>query len=154
MNIDIRKAVLSDSIAIRRLCSITIRNSCKKDYSPEQLKVWISRVDRLNWATLVTDHYFLIAEMEDEVVGFGSIEEGEYIGYLYVSSKHLRKGIANRILEKLIKEADRLGRTLIWSNVSKTAKPFFVSNGFSVAQENINLLEGVEIENYRMIRNI
>ncbi len=153
MNVVIRKAEAHDVEEIIRVCQHSILNACTHEYSPVQRKAWsvaVDNKDRLLKA--IQDQYFLVAVLDDEIVGFGSIHNGEYIDFLYVAANHLRKGIADRIYEELVSESRRKNSSYLWANVSKTARPFFERKGFEVEKENVRHLQGVEIVNYRMIR--
>lgn len=87
-------------------------------------------------------------------MGFGSIEQGEYLDFLYVHPAHLRKGIASKIYALLEQEARSLRKEVIWSDVSKTAVPFFQKQGFTIEQEQRNFIDKVEIINFKMKKNL
>ncbi len=84
-------------------------------------------------------------------MGFGSLENENYIDLIYVHKYHLRKGIANRILDSLKNKAEEYGTKSLSSDVSKTAVPFFKRNGFRLLKENEFDLSGVLISKYQMI---
>jgi ribosomal-protein-alanine N-acetyltransferase len=75
------------------------------------------RVDVLKQALRNPNYELLVAELEGEIVGF--IDQWiihdftygaklSYITNLYVSSKHRRKGIANKLLQEVMKNAENM----------------------------------------------
>ncbi|MEQ9437974.1 MAG: GNAT family N-acetyltransferase [Cyclobacteriaceae bacterium] len=155
LNINIRHAVMGDLSAMHKLFVDTIRSTCQPDYHPDQIDVWTLSVENKDrWQEALTHQYFLVAEIQDTMVGFASLEQGDYLDFMYVHHDYLRKGIADRLYQALEQEATGLGKTSITSNVSKTARPFFEKKGFHVVKENKHLIRGIEITNYRMIKEL
>ena len=154
-NIQIREAEISDLSELQSLYSSTIDTTCKNDYSAEQREVWKSGIrDKKRWTDAIKNHYFIVAEISSRVVGFGSLKDGEYIDFLYVSKDQLRKGIANRIYMELEEVALKNKKLELFSDVSITAKPFFESKGYQVQEKNRIIKEGVELFNFRMIKKL
>lgn len=151
----IRQANIDDLEELQQLFVDTINSTCKDDYSKEQIEVWTSSIEnREKWKNKILTQYFIVSELDCEIVGFGSLENGNYIDLIYVHKGHLRKGIANQIFNSLKKEAHKSGNKILTSDVSKTARPFFERNGFTVVEENEFELKGVQISNYRMINKV
>lgn len=151
MQIEIRQATLNDLTELQDLFVETIVSTCHKDYNDEQMNVWTSTVEKKEkWRMRLTHQFFIIAEIDSKIVGFGSLENGEYLDMLYVHKDFLRQGIANRLYTELKAESLKLGYDKLTSDVSKTALPFFKSIGFKVIKENTILLDGVAIINYHM----
>lgn len=151
----LRKAILSDLPEILTLFKETISSICKNDYTDKQIKAWIASVeDKGKWKKRIEYQFFLIAIIQDIIVGFGSIQDGDYLDVLFVHKDFQRRGIANKIYSALEKEAKKSGSTKIISNVSITAKPFFEKKGFLVIKEKIVELLHIEMTNYRMRKNI
>ncbi|MEM6842540.1 MAG: GNAT family N-acetyltransferase [Bacteroidota bacterium] len=149
--IKIRRATLLDLSEIQPLFVETIRQVTQRDYEPAQLEAWASSVhNRLRWRAAIMNQYFLVAALEDVIVGFGSLDQGNYIDFLYVHKDYQRKGIANTIYQVLEQEAIRARQTEMTTYASKTACPFFLARGFDIVKENKNQIREVEIINYRM----
>ena len=151
MKIELRHATLNDLNEMQALFVETIISTCSKDYNHEQINVWtFSAENKDGWRTRITNQYFLVAEIDNKIVGYGSLDNGNYLDFLYVHKDFLRKGVANLIYEKLKSESLRLGFDKLTSDVSKTARPFFETKGFKIIRENKNMMNGVEIINYHM----
>jgi len=133
----LRPAQTADIPELQALYKSTIEFLCINDYSAEQIRVWAASAQNdERWKKRIEEQYFQIAIMNNEIMGFASLENGNYIDMMYVHYKHLRKGIANLLMYALETEARAQGKKELYSNVSKTAKPFFVQRGFEVVKEN------------------
>ena len=151
MEIKFRKAKLDDLGEIQELFVETIISTCTNDYNTNQIDAWVSSVDNVDrWKSFLTNQYFLIAESEGKIVGYGSLENGDYLDLMYVHKDFLRQGIGNMIFDKLKEQSLILRFDKLNSDVSKTAVPFFKTKGFKVIRENRKMMNGVEIINYHM----
>ena len=151
MDLKFRQANLNDLEEIQELFVETIKSSCQNDYNKQQINAWVNSVEnKERWKSILANQYFLIAEIENKMVGYGSLENGNYLDLMYVHKDFLRKGIAKMIFEKLKDKSIELGFDKLTSDVSKTARPFFETKGFKVIRENKNIIKDVEIINYHM----
>jgi putative acetyltransferase len=154
MDVLIRRATYDDVDEILKLFRETLTSVCRSDYNREQIPVWVASAEnKQNWLHRIKKQYFLIAELDDMITGFGSIENGDYIDLLYVHKDYLRQGIANRLLSELENVSGRMRKSLITADVSITAKPFFEKHGYKTIKEQKNILDGVEIINFKMIKD-
>ncbi|MEM9674673.1 MAG: GNAT family N-acetyltransferase [Cyclobacteriaceae bacterium] len=150
-NIDLRQATVADLPEIQIVFVETIRQVANSDYNPAQIEAWAAGVrNQKRWEDAIDDQYFLVATAEDAIVGFGSLDEGGYLDFLYVHKDYQRKGIAHTLYEQLEQEAISKNCVQITTNASKTARLFFLAQGFEVVKENSNQIRGVEVVNYRM----
>ncbi len=153
MHLILRLAQTADIPALQALYKSTIELSCINDYTPEQIRVWAASAQNdERWKKRIEGQYFIVAIIAQAIVGFASLENGNYIDMMYVHHNHLRRGIANLLMDALEKKASSHHLKELYSNVSKTAKPFFEKRGFQVVKENWIEIEGVSISNYRMVK--
>lgn len=151
----IRQAILNDLQAMQDLFVQTILSICRHDYSPEQIAVWTSSIENTKrWTDKLMKQYFLIAEIHEKIVGYASLENNEYVDFLYIHKDFQRKGIAHLLYSALEAKAIDQGTTLLTSDVSITARPFFEKKGFKMVEEQINYIKGVEIINYKMNKEL
>ena len=151
MDLKFRQANLNDLEEIQELFVETIKSTCQNDYNKQQINAWVNSVEnKERWKSILANQYFLIAEIENKMVGYGSLENGNYLDLMYVHKDFLRKGITKMIFEKLKDKSIELGFDKLTSDVSKTARPFFETKGFKVIRENKNIIKDVEIINYHM----
>lgn len=153
--IEIRRAYRDDLENLQALYQASIDGLAKPHYTNQQLDAWKCSVNnKERWEEAIAHQYFLIAHINEKFLGFGSLENGSYIDFLYVSKNHSRIGVASRIFERLEKAAIKLDQTELESDVSLTAVPFFKSKGFQAIRENKNIIQGVEITNLRMKKKL
>jgi putative acetyltransferase len=155
LRITTRFAKLEDLAEIQKMFVDTISVICKDDYSPDQIKVWTSSIENKDrWMDKLAIQYFRIAICENKIIGIASLEQMNYFDLLYVHKDFQRQGIASKLYVEIEKEALNKGATAIYSDVSKTAKPFFLKKGFkSFAQQTI-LIQGIEMVNFRMTKKL
>lgn len=151
MLIAIKQATQSDLDTIIQLFSDTIGVVNAKDYSAEQIRVWKGGASKKEkWLKKISEQYFLIAEIDNMLAGFGSITHDGYLDFMYVSKDHQGRGVASEIYNSLEKFAVKKRIDKIVSDVSITAKPFFEKQGFELLQEQQVAIDGVKLRNYKM----
>jgi len=151
----VRKGQLNDLTELQKLFVDTITTICASDYDKQQIEVWTSSVEnKQRWYEIITKQFILVAQDQNKIVGFATLDNGNYFDFLYVHKEHQRQGIAQQLLYDIEAEARRLEQTVLTSDVSKTAKPFFEKKGFKTLQEQTNIRQGVELINFRMIKHL
>ncbi|MDQ3194181.1 MAG: GNAT family N-acetyltransferase [Bacteroidota bacterium] len=154
-NFSIRTAVEKDLSAIRKLYSETVREINSKDYSEDEIEVWASTSDDPHsFKEAVENQYFVIAETENELVGFSSIEKNGYLDFMYVHKDHQRKGIAKRLLEEIERKANEQNNYEVFAYVSRTAKPFFERSGYRYSGDKTDRYKGVVFINSIMVKKL
>lgn len=153
--ISIRHAKLNDLTAIQKMFVDTISTICRDDYSPKQINAWTSSIENTQrWTDKLTSQYFLIAELDNKIVGFASLENNDYLDFLYVHKDHQRQGIASKLYGEIEKEAIKNKALVLRSDVSKTARPFFEKKGFKTLETQSKIMQGVEITYFKMAKPI
>ena len=146
-----RTANLEDLNTLQNLFVNTITNVCNTDYSPEEIDRWTSSISRIDrWETAIREQYFLLAVINDDIVGFGTLRDNDYIDFLYIHHLHQGKGIAGALIKQLTDRAKSFNTHIIYSDVSITAKPFFLKQGFEVVRKNHHHFEAVTLINYHV----
>ena len=142
----IRRYTDSDFKTVSFLFYDTIHTVNVNDYTPKQLSAWAPnpncltrrRNDLLNQNTLV-------AEIEDTIVGFGSINQSGCFDLLFVHKEYQRRGIATALCNEL-----EHGFSVIQTFASLTAKPFFEQRGYHVIKAQEAERSGIKLKNYEM----
>ncbi|MGL6194154.1 MAG: GNAT family N-acetyltransferase [Thermoguttaceae bacterium] len=133
----IRRATLDDVPALKTLYQETITTICAE------------RTDSL--AKRIESQYFIVAVSEsDEITGFASFEEPDYLDMMYVHKDYQFQGIGKSLLTTIMEKASETGATRITSDVSITAKPFFDRHGFHMVKKQTVRIGYVELTNYIM----
>jgi putative acetyltransferase len=148
--------VKSDDLAeLQQLFVDTISAICSKDYNKAQIHVWTASINNTQrWHDIISNQICLLAETGDKIIGFGTLKHGSHIDMLYVHKDFQRKGVASRLFSNLEKEAISQHKTSLTSDVSKTARPFFEKKGFTGIEEQFKIIQGVEISNYKMLKEL
>lgn len=154
----IRKGQLDDLTELQKLFLDTITDICKSDYNEEQIEAWTaetrSNTNRQRWIDTLTKQYALVAQNDHEIVGFITLDNGNYIDFLYVHKNHQRQGIANSLYKNIEIEAKRQKQLVLTSDVSITARPFFEKLGFEAIKKQTVALKGVELTNFKMKKKL
>jgi len=100
----------------------------------------------------IAAQYFVLAEIEGVLAGFCSICRDGYLDFLYVSKDYQRCGVAQAMLEEIEKKARRQANWKIYSHVSKTAKGFFLKNGYTHEKDLQDIYKGVLFTNALMVK--
>ena len=103
---------------------------------------------------MLLNQFVLVIQLERKILGFGALDNGKYINFLYVHRDYQRQGFAYQLYTNIEKEAIRQGQTELTSDVSKTARPFFEKVGFKVIKEQSVVRKNVELTNYKMKKEL
>ncbi|MBO9691892.1 GNAT family N-acetyltransferase [Chryseobacterium sp.] len=154
-NITIRKGNETDLPEMLSLFKTSIDEVCKKDYDQHQLEAWKSGADnKERWIKVIRDQYVLVAVSGNQIAGFCTLDQGNYIDLLFVHKDYQQKGIASILYNEVEKEVRLHHQMLITADVSKTARPFFERIGFHVIQEQEVNIKGIALTNYKMAKNL
>jgi diamine N-acetyltransferase len=121
-------------------------------YSPESLKKQM----------LEDHHHFLIAELDEEPVGFasfGQIDESSVykLHKLYVITQLQSKGVGKALVESVLEEMQELGGNELHLNVNRHNKAldFYRRMGFEILrEEDINIGSGFFMNDYVLAKKI
>lgn len=151
MNLKIRMAVNDDILDISELFYETIQNINIKDYNNIQVNAWaLNAYDREKWKFKIKNQYFIVAIIDTRIVGFSSIDKNGYLDYMFIHKDFQRRGIARALLVCIENKAKIEKYDFIYSDVSKTAKKFFISNDYIVELEQNTLVNNTALINYKM----
>lgn len=146
-----KKATISDLKEMQQLYIETIQSVCKNDYNPEQIEAWIYGVKNTDrWVEVIETQFVLLAIIENQIAGFGTLKGGNYIDFFYIHKDFQRQGIADKLLIELELEAKNQHSKIITSDISITAKPFFEKKGFITKAEQKNIRLNATLINYKM----
>ena len=126
--VDIRQATIEDIPEITAVFRDTIIHVNSKDYSEAQIKVWASGADDLKkWEERIHKSYFIVAEIENSIVGFAYLTKGNYFDGLFIHKAHQRQGVASKLMRIVESQVLMNGFEVIKSDVSITALPFLTT---------------------------
>ena len=96
----------------------------------------------------------VVAEKDGTIIGFGSIKLPSYFDMLYVHKEYQRVGVATLITNKVEKSFLNNRITIITTDASITAKPFFEKRGYVVLKEQSVEIRGQHLTNYKMQKRL
>jgi putative acetyltransferase len=149
----ITEATLEDIKEITQLFYQTIQEINSKDYPKDEIDDWSSwheDVDR--WAEEIEKLYFIVAKIENRIVGIASLATDGYLDLLFVHKDFQRLGIAKTLLTEIEKKASEQQNDLLYSDVSITAKGFFEKHGFKVEKQQMKKSKEKELINFKMTK--
>ncbi|WP_314064561.1 GNAT family N-acetyltransferase [uncultured Vagococcus sp.] len=141
-----------DCQATYQLFYETVQRINRHDYPPAQLAVWAKPEMGPDWHRSLAQHYSLVAEINQTIVGFGDIDQG-YLDRLYVHHAYQGQGIAKALVENLEQHASQEHRQVTVA-ASITAKPFFLKRGYQVVREQQVERQGQCLTNYLMAKQL
>ncbi|AZB18211.1 GNAT family N-acetyltransferase [Chryseobacterium indologenes] len=151
----IRKGNENDLDEMKQLFAETITSICKDDYTEEQLEAWRSGAENNErWLKVIHEQFVLVAISEHTIVGFATLDQGNYLDLFFVHKNYQHQGIASQLYEQIENAARKQTERYIRSDVSKTAKSFFEKLGFYVLKEQIAPIKGIALTNFKMQKNL
>lgn len=154
-NITIIEASSADVKEITQLFHDTIQVINSRDYPKDEIDDWSSWYkDTDKWAERINEQYFIVAKLDNKVVGFSSLATDGYLDFMFVHKDLQGQGIAKALLTEIENKAFIQQNDLIYSDVSTTAKGFFEKNGFDVEKQQLKKSKKKELINFRMTKTI
>lgn len=141
-----------DCEALAQLFYDTVHTVNAADYAQEQLDAWADGRENLAaWNQSFLEHKTLVAEEENQIVGFGDIDTTGYLDRLYVHREYQRQGIATALCAAL---EQTVAGVQITTHASVTAKAFFLGRGYQVVKEQQVIRRGIALTNYVMEKSL
>jgi putative acetyltransferase len=109
----------------------TVRRINQAHYSPEQIAAWAPlNPDMASWSARCARTTTIVAELAGTIVAFGNLEAHNHIDCLYAHHEHQREGAGTAVLAALENKARTSGKTILFADVSISARLFFTRRGF------------------------
>ena len=146
-------ATRDDLKEITNLFQNTILRIASKDYSPQEIASWSAGAKNTdNWYKRIDTHYYLLVKIDNILVGMASLDKSGYLDVIYVHHQYQGLNIASDLLKKMEERAKQDGHKIITSDVSITAKPFFLHKGYTIVKPQLILCRGVVLRNYKVAK--
>jgi DeoR/GlpR family transcriptional regulator of sugar metabolism/GNAT superfamily N-acetyltransferase len=150
----LRRYESSDATATLGVFLRAIQVTAAHDYSPPQIEAWTAGIELDSWARRRAEAGTWVAVLGGVVVGFTDIDRSGYIDMMFVDPSAGRRGVARALLRHVRSIATADGTEELTVNASRTARPFFEREGFSVRAEQQVERNGVILTNYQMVSPI
>ena len=151
----IREADIADIPSLSKLFIETVSTINLQDYSVEQVQQWANcGINHDRWLERLEKFDYYVCVIDKSIVGFASINEVGFINAMFVSKDHQGRGIAQFLFDHLLKIAQSNNVITMDAEVSITALPFFIKNGFSIVKEQIIILNDARLKNCVMTKTM
>ncbi|AGB16440.1 acetyltransferase, N-acetylglutamate synthase [Halovivax ruber XH-70] len=152
MEFVVREAVDDDAPNIRDVHRASIEGLAAQAYTDAQIAAWAHDRDPEQYPIDAAETYFLVAEREAQVVGFGWMKpdaddyfqtaiNGE-ITAIYVHPTVARHGVGSRIYDELEAQAVRDGVASLGLWASRNAVPFYEAQGYTRLTDHVHEYRG------------
>ncbi|MCA9459482.1 MAG: GNAT family N-acetyltransferase [Nanoarchaeota archaeon] len=154
---EIRKAEFGDAEEISKIVIDTIKNINSKDYSSEQIKVWVNSnsIENIRKKIQNKDRSTFVAIKNKEIVGYLAMYlMKNLLSSFYIKRENLGSGIGKKMIifaEGLAKERG-LKELLLESTL--TAYSFYKSQGYILVKKENHIQEGVKIPIIKMKKEL
>lgn len=153
MSIGLRPYLPADASTLAALFIASVEQVASEDYDIDQVAAWTSKADdEAAFAARLADQLTLVATIEGETAGFGSLRGTDHIDMLYVHPDALGQGVATTLLNALEKLGAARGARMMTVEASDTAEPLFTARGYRAQQRNSIEVEGVWLANTTMTK--
>ncbi len=126
----IRKAEPGEGQAIVALHARTVREINSRDYTPEEIDVWLARKSpKKEEARIGAGEVYVSLGDGGALLGFGS-RTGDRIAALYVAPECQGQGVGSMLLEQLERDAIAEGIEVLELNSTLTAAGFYEHHGY------------------------
>lgn len=149
----VRRARPADAADMARLFHETVHRVNARDYADRQLQAWSPNVlPAGDWRARQRGLHVWVASQNETLLGFAELDPGGHIDCFFVSHRHQRMGVGERLMSVLLGSARRLGLDRVEADVSVTAEPFFRGQGFISFGEKTASRRGVSFRQFHMYR--
>lgn len=153
MNVRIYRS--EDCKEIVELFYNTVHSINAKDYNEAQLDAWAPKdIDISKWDKSLLEHYSIVIEDNNIIIGFGDLDMNGYFDRLYVHKDYQGAYVATIIVKEIEKYAQENKIKVITTHSSITAKPFFEKQGYKVIKEQVVERKGQILKNFIMEKTL
>jgi putative acetyltransferase len=131
-----------------------IRELASRDYTPAQVDAWAQVEDREAWARIRAARPTWIAACDGAVAGFSDLAAGGHLDMMFVHPRYQRRGVASSLLTTVEAAAREQNLSLLTTEASLTARPFFEVAGFHVVAAQEVQKRGQTFRNFRMEKRL
>ncbi|WP_199611481.1 GNAT family N-acetyltransferase [Flocculibacter collagenilyticus] len=153
-NTTIRLATPEDSSAIADVMYDAVRNG-KSQYSEEHRKAWVpKRRSGSEWEQRLNSQYIYIAESNNQVLGFMSLDNNGYIDFVFIRPAAQGTGVFGKLLKAVESHAHKLKQNRLWVHASLMAEPAFSRKGFSIIKKEVVNIGDFSFERLEMEKDL
>ncbi len=153
--VSVRPFADDDAEATARIYFDAVRIGAKDHYNESQRRAWAPDVPETKpWRDRLKSQHTFIAEHEERVVGFMTIDDAGCIDLAFVAPDMTARGVAGCLYDVVEAHAARSAIPKLHSHASHLARPFFERRGWVVIAEQSVSRGGVVLTNFRMEKHL
>jgi len=146
----IRSYMLQDRDETIGIFLKAIQEISSREYNPKQIDAWAHVEDHDAWGRKRASKSTWIATYNTKPVGFSDLEPSGYLDMMFVHPRYQGLGVATLLMKTIEAAALEQDLKLITTNASLTARPFFLSKGFTIVASQEVQIRGQMLRNFRM----
>lgn len=132
----------------------TVHTVNAKDYRKDQLNGWAPlHTDKKFWQQRLKKNVCKVAFIDKVMVGFAELLD-EHVDTMYVHKDFQRRKVAANLIDEILQIAEEKNYSVLTTEASITAKPFFEAFGFRVTQVKKKLYNGKDFTNFKMTKDL
>ncbi|MHA1517949.1 MAG: GNAT family N-acetyltransferase [Alphaproteobacteria bacterium] len=133
----LRPALPDEAPLLAEIFRASVLELSGEDYAEEQQEAWAAAADNdALFAKRLADQVTIVATLGGAPVGFGSLENNNKIGFLYVHPAAVERGAGAMLADALERLAAGRGAEALSVEASDTAYDFFAKRGYLAQQRN------------------
>ncbi len=145
----------TDVHELMSLFHATVHHVNAKDYDVRQLNVWAPEtIDAEKWHARLLRNFSLVARNNHGIVGFAELTPEGHLDMLYVHKDFQRQSVGTTLVRHIERHAAERGQSLITTDASITARPFFEFLGYSVVSRQTVVKHRIDFINYQMRKTL
>lgn len=154
-DLDFREATQEDLPEITSIYRDTIRAVNSRDYSETQIEAWSLGADDIKkWQNRIKKFYFLVAELNHQIVGFSYLKNGFYLENIFVHKDFQRQTIGSKLLRIMESQVSMNGHDTIKSDISISALEFFDSHFYDVEKKQKKSFKGKSFDTFIVTKDL
>lgn len=127
----IRAAIAGELETLREVRNLAAQAGCRYVYSPEQLRLWLSRPLPEKMLGLLSEGHVLVAEQGNDIVGYGALDpKNSEIEAVFVLPSCVGHGVGRALLAALESRASALNLAKLQLSASLNAVSFYRNAGY------------------------
>ena len=155
MTITTRPLALEDGYVAAEIFFDAVHNGTTDVYSIEQRTAWGGSAPNPNgWQNKFENTMGFAADIDGSLAGFMTLDAGGYIDLAFVRANLSGRGIGQSLYKLIEALAIADGIKRLTTEASKKAKPFFIRMGWHVDQEQVVIMKGISLTNFKMSKSL
>lgn len=150
----IRPASPDDYNRLGRVMFHAVRNGTSP-YTDAQRVAWMPKVNAgPDWAARLARHHIVVAEWDETIVGFMSVDAQGYIDLAFILPQARGQGVFTLLLDAVTKQATGNGLSELRTHASLMAQLAFARHGFKTVHHEIVERAGQNLQRAEMCKSI